>query len=53
MVALDALAPMAQPLPLPARPVAPVRQPMAPVEAGARAVRFFALSQIPAIRRLS
>ena len=53
MVPLDALAPMAEPLPLPARPVAPVRQPMSPVEAGARAVRFFALSQIPAIRRLS
>jgi len=65
MVALDAFASMAEPLPLPAwdqgdmaangplpiRPVV-VRQPIAPEEAEARAARFFALSQIPAIRSL-
>ena len=66
MVPLDALAVMAEPLlwapwaggglrgprPLPVRPLA-AREPMAGAEAAARAVRFFALSQIPAIRRLS
>jgi hypothetical protein len=65
MVPLDALAVMAEPLlwaaldagslratrPLPARTLA-ARDPVAPAEAAARAVRFFALSQIPAIRRL-
>lgn len=66
MVALVALAPMAEPLPLPAwdgggnaanrpMPIRPVvvRQPIASAEAEARAARFFALSQIPVIRRLS